>query len=189
MQADLLQFQLAAAARRVAAASSAGVSSTSRTPRSSAAMPRVIGPATSERCLIGVTSCSIAITNGESRPPSRRSGRSATARPRSPPSASAAIICVSGVMVEAATVALIARRRSRSLSVAEARRLAGLRRMQAHDAPGQHVLLDDVSQLVGGVLALHREPVQPPAQLRISRATGGNGTATNSVSFQFSHSG
>ena len=37
--------------------------------------------------------------------------------------------------------------------------------MQAHAAPGEHVLLDDVGELVDRVLALDGEAVQAPAEL------------------------
>ena len=40
--------------------------------------------------------------------------------------------------------------------------------MQAHAAPGEHVLLDDVGELVGRLLALDRQAVQAPAELRIT---------------------
>jgi hypothetical protein len=144
---------------------SAGVVLISAMPRSSAASPRVIGPATSDRCLIGVTSISIAVTK-------------ATKPPTEPPvwplchiaatitadSAIAARICVTGVIVDAATTDLIVRRRSISLTTPKRPRLVRARVVQPHDAPGEHVLLDHVGQLVGGLLALHRQAVQPLAE-------------------------
>ena len=69
-------------------------------------MPRVIGPATSDRCLIGVTSMQHRHHEGD-----EAAHRAAawllchSATTITAESASAAIICVSGVMVEAATVA------------------------------------------------------------------------------------
>ena len=46
--------------------------------------------------------------------------------------------------------------------LAEALALRQSRAMQAHDAPGQHVLFDHVGQLVGGGLVRASEPVKPP---------------------------
>jgi hypothetical protein len=102
--------------------------------------------------------------------------------------AQAAIICVSGVIVAAATAAFTDRRRS---VCADARETRGprwpARAVQAHDAPGEYVLFHHVGELVGGALAFHGQPVQPPAQRAHDQATAGNSTPTNSVSRQFSH--
>jgi hypothetical protein len=65
-------------------------------------------------------------------------------------SAKAASICVTGVMVAPATTAFSSSRRSAALVEEAPGLLPGLRAVQAHDAPGQHVLFHHVGQLVGG---------------------------------------
>ena len=144
---------------------SAGLCSIRSMPRSTAARPRVMGAITSDRCLIGATSISMAVMKATKLPTVAppdwlcHSASTITAD-----SAQAASICVTGVIVAPATTALSMSRRTRS---ARARKRADCRAagaVQAHDAPGQHVLLDHVGQLVGGLLAFDREAVQPLAQ-------------------------
>ena len=78
-------------------------------------------------------------------------------------SAHDASTCVNGVIVAAAITALIESRRSRSLTLAEALRLRRAGGVQAHAAPGEHVLLDDVGEVVGRLLRLDGEAMQAPA--------------------------
>ena len=150
----------------------------------------MIGPATSDRCLIGATSISIAVMKATKPPtvvppvPLCHSATTITAD-----SAQAVSICVTGVIVAAAATDFITSRRSRSLLRAKRSVCCARGTVQAHDAPGEHVLLDHVGQLVGGLLAGQREAVQALADAaRTATTTSGNSTPTNSVSFQFSQS-
>ena len=137
---------------------SGSVASISVTPLSSAARPRVIGPASSDRCLIGGTSCSIATMKATKLPTVLppwllcQSAATITAA-----SAHDASTCVIGVIVDGGDDRLHRQPAQHVADALEARRLRRLGAVQADAPPGEHVLLDDVGELVDRVLALHRQ--------------------------------
>ena len=95
---------------------SLGVSAIMSSPRSIAASPRVIGLATSVRCLSGAISISIAVTNA-TKPPTDvlLSALCTSATVITADKATEASNCVSGVMAADAAVDFNDRRRSESL--------------------------------------------------------------------------
>ncbi len=118
----------------------------------------MIGAVTSDRCLIGAQQHQHRGDEGDEAADRLRRPAAVchSATTITADSAQAASICVNGVMAADAATRL---QRQAAQRVAQALEALGLRwagAVQAHDAPGQHVLLDHVGQLVGGVLALAR---------------------------------
>ncbi len=121
-------------------------------------MPRVICPLTSDSFLIGASSISMAVMNAAKPPtvvPPVRLCHSATTS--TPDSAQAVSVCVTGVISADAATAFIMQPAQQVAARHEALGLLSRRVVQPHDAPGEHVLLDHVGQLVGGLLAGQRD--------------------------------
>jgi hypothetical protein len=93
---------------------------------------------------------------------------------------------VIGVIVAAAIIDFSDSLRSRLLTVSKRAACDASAACRRHAAPGEDVLLDDVGELVGRVLALDRQAVQAPAELAHHVGDRGQDDGDELVSCQLS---